>query len=425
MAKLSNKKSLTNEEIEATIDELSKKLEILRVRYEQYFIGVEKIAPAVMRMDVVRIMRDLEQINIKNTALKFKLRTLVQKFTSYSTYWNRTLREIEDGTYKRHVDKAKREAARLAQKSGQTGATASKNDAAANPAGSAATKAVADEADEFLASLGLSASRQTMQRNAAPATEQNPGLTPDFGQNPRMGQESSQNAPSLRQRRPVIVSASKAAVPAAQTPQIPQTPAQQANRAILPQTPAQQQANRAILPQAPAPQRPLQTPAPQIPQTPAQQRPMQAPAPHIHHPPAPQRPMQAPAQQRPAQAQAPQIHQAPAQQRPTQTPAPQRPLQTPAPQIPNRAILPQAPRPGVGQSPSIPHPAHPGAGHVPAPPTVHPQQVPGHAPETAPKTPAHVPGRVPARSAIPARDIKPSGLPPLGRPGGLPPKNGN
>ena len=113
MARLSDRKTLSNEEIEASVEELSRKLEILRVRYEQYFIGVEKVAPSVMRMEVVRIMRDLEQLKIKNTAIKFKLRTVVQKFTSYSTYWNRTLREIEDGTYKRHVDKAKREAERL------------------------------------------------------------------------------------------------------------------------------------------------------------------------------------------------------------------------------------------------------------------------------------------------------------------------
>ena len=35
-----------------------------------------------MRMDVVRIMRELEQIKVKNTALKFKIRQGIQKFTS-------------------------------------------------------------------------------------------------------------------------------------------------------------------------------------------------------------------------------------------------------------------------------------------------------------------------------------------------------
>ena len=82
MAKISDKNRITNEEIEAIVDEFLRKLEILRVRYEQYFIGVEKVAPSVMRMDVVRIMRELEQIKVKNTALKFKIRQGIQKFTS-------------------------------------------------------------------------------------------------------------------------------------------------------------------------------------------------------------------------------------------------------------------------------------------------------------------------------------------------------
>ena len=59
MARLSDRKTLSNEEIEASVEELSRKLEILRVRYEQYFIGVEKVAPSVMRMEVVRSWRRL------------------------------------------------------------------------------------------------------------------------------------------------------------------------------------------------------------------------------------------------------------------------------------------------------------------------------------------------------------------------------
>ena len=34
--------------------------------------------------------------------------TLVQRFTSYQTYWNRILRQIEEGTYKRDIQKLKR-----------------------------------------------------------------------------------------------------------------------------------------------------------------------------------------------------------------------------------------------------------------------------------------------------------------------------
>ena len=162
MAKLSEDNKYSPEEIESMVEVFAKKLEVLRVRYEQYFVGVEKAPPSVMRMDVVRTMRALEQLNIRNTALRFRLRTTMQKFTSYSTYWNRTLREIEDGTYKRHIDRARRE---QAAKTGQAQAPpkpehtqvhteAAKPDL---PQTSKAVEDVADEANAFLASLGMDA----------------------------------------------------------------------------------------------------------------------------------------------------------------------------------------------------------------------------------------------------------------------------
>ena len=149
MAKISDNTNFNNEEVEAKVDEFAQKLEILRVRYEQYFIGVEKVPPVTLRMDVARIMRELEQMKVRNTALKFKIRTNVQKFVSYSTYWNRTLREIEDGTYKRHVDKAKRQQAEQERKAKRGPARKKEDDAHPEM-----MSAIADEAEAFLASLG-------------------------------------------------------------------------------------------------------------------------------------------------------------------------------------------------------------------------------------------------------------------------------
>ena len=157
---------ITHEEIEAKIGEFEKKLEVLRVRYEQYFMGIEKVAPAMLRMDVTRIMRDLEQMKIKNTSLKFRLRQGVQKFTSYSTYWNRVMREIEEGTYKKHVDKAKRNMA-------AKGVDDMDIDTEDSPVlelpeeniepNHAATQAVSDEAEAFLSSIGLGTKRVSSQ----------------------------------------------------------------------------------------------------------------------------------------------------------------------------------------------------------------------------------------------------------------------
>jgi hypothetical protein len=100
------------EAIEQLLDDLHIKIERIRVLYEQYFMGIEKIEPQVARKDVSRHMLELQQQYIRNTGLRFRFNTMLQKWNIYVTYWNRTLREIENGTYMRHVAKLRRVAAR-------------------------------------------------------------------------------------------------------------------------------------------------------------------------------------------------------------------------------------------------------------------------------------------------------------------------
>jgi hypothetical protein len=99
-------------EIEATLTEFSKKLDRLRTLYEQYFMGIEKREPLVPLKDVVRVMRRLDNAQIRNTGQRFRFRSLVQKFNSYRNYWNRTVRAIEQGTYHRDVARLRRKMAR-------------------------------------------------------------------------------------------------------------------------------------------------------------------------------------------------------------------------------------------------------------------------------------------------------------------------
>ena len=152
MAKSTIKTDYSAEEIEALIEEFGSKLETLRIRYEQYFVGAEKKPPTQLRMEVARIMRLFEKLNVTNSTNKFRIRTLTQKFTTYSTYWNRTLREIEDGTYKRHVAKAQREQERIRRAECQTRPVVSETAKDEVPKRSAS---VAEEAEAFLAGLGL------------------------------------------------------------------------------------------------------------------------------------------------------------------------------------------------------------------------------------------------------------------------------
>ncbi len=99
--------------VEATLNDLSSRIDRLKILYEQYFIGLEKAEPTVARKEVMRIFDELRQLQIRNTALKFRYNTLVQRWNAYVTRWGKTLREIELGTYDRHVARARRKGIEL------------------------------------------------------------------------------------------------------------------------------------------------------------------------------------------------------------------------------------------------------------------------------------------------------------------------
>lgn len=102
------KETLPQGEVDALVREFESKLARLRTIYEQYFMGIEKQPPKVLRKDVVRISRRLDNLYIRNTASKFKLRSLIQKFNTYKSYWNRVEKQMEDGTYVRDIQRARR-----------------------------------------------------------------------------------------------------------------------------------------------------------------------------------------------------------------------------------------------------------------------------------------------------------------------------
>jgi hypothetical protein len=99
---------VTPAEIQKELDELESRLERLRIKYDQYFIGIEKVMPFVQRKDVDRRFAQLHKEQFRNGGLRFRFQTMVQRFTTYQTYWGRIIRQIEEGTYKRDLIRAQR-----------------------------------------------------------------------------------------------------------------------------------------------------------------------------------------------------------------------------------------------------------------------------------------------------------------------------
>ncbi len=98
--------ALSNDEIADYVEDLDKRIDKLRVAYEQYFMGFEKIEPMRGREDLQRRITVLLRENIRNTALRFKFGQVQARFGTYVGYWQRICKQIENGTYERHLRKA-------------------------------------------------------------------------------------------------------------------------------------------------------------------------------------------------------------------------------------------------------------------------------------------------------------------------------
>ncbi|MEO7096964.1 MAG: hypothetical protein ABI175_27140, partial [Polyangiales bacterium] len=96
------------DEVAALVDELDLRVERLRVLYDQYFMGIEKIPPEVLKKDVERRMWVLRREKIRNTGTRFRFQQVTQRLNTFQSYWMRICREIENGTYKRDVMRAKK-----------------------------------------------------------------------------------------------------------------------------------------------------------------------------------------------------------------------------------------------------------------------------------------------------------------------------
>ena len=85
--------------IKGDIVQLEKKIDKLRVDYEQYFMRITKREPIILREEVDRLVRKLSGTVINNTGDKFKLNTILAKYNTLKTQWGKILRQIEEGVW--------------------------------------------------------------------------------------------------------------------------------------------------------------------------------------------------------------------------------------------------------------------------------------------------------------------------------------
>lgn len=93
---------------ERMLEDAENRLERLRALYEQWFQGLERLEPTIPRKNFDRLMDQLRRNRPRTTGLKFRYQNLVSRYTTYVTYWRKVARQIEEGTYRRDIMRARK-----------------------------------------------------------------------------------------------------------------------------------------------------------------------------------------------------------------------------------------------------------------------------------------------------------------------------
>ncbi len=82
-------------------------LEELKAAYEQYFLGMERLPPAKAHQKLRHRFDQLQSTFNRTTSVRFRVSSLSSRFLSYERLWQRTMEQMENGTYKRDLFKAR------------------------------------------------------------------------------------------------------------------------------------------------------------------------------------------------------------------------------------------------------------------------------------------------------------------------------
>ncbi len=89
-------------------NELEAELAELRGAYDQYFMGNDRLPPSKKHDGFKKQFMKLKSSSVRQTAAKFRIESIGQKLLTFERLWDRTVQQIEAGTYKRDLMRLKR-----------------------------------------------------------------------------------------------------------------------------------------------------------------------------------------------------------------------------------------------------------------------------------------------------------------------------
>jgi len=154
------------EESLRTVVDLEGDVEALRTRYEQYFLGMSRVPPAEDHQRIRGSLIRLRGSAPRSAPVRFRLQTLHNRFLAYERMWSRVMREREEGTYRRDLEKARfRRKADAVQAGSTAGTTPGVSD------GATGSPAVAEAGGASRSDATRAASGAPPKGNVAPRSE--------------------------------------------------------------------------------------------------------------------------------------------------------------------------------------------------------------------------------------------------------------
>jgi hypothetical protein len=98
-------------------NELDTELAELRAAYDSYFMGNDRLPPVKKHEGFKKQWMKLKGTFVRQTAAKFRIESIGQKLLTFERLWDRTIKEIEAGTYKRDLARLRRHGGPAVKKS--------------------------------------------------------------------------------------------------------------------------------------------------------------------------------------------------------------------------------------------------------------------------------------------------------------------
>jgi uncharacterized protein with von Willebrand factor type A (vWA) domain len=83
--------------MEQRVRRLEQDINRLKAAYDQYFAGIERRPPEKLAERVAREVRTLTSTVMTNTALRFRTQQAISRYNTYYQFWQRKLRDLEEG----------------------------------------------------------------------------------------------------------------------------------------------------------------------------------------------------------------------------------------------------------------------------------------------------------------------------------------